>query len=259
LTQPLHEPDSDAPVGPPSRDEINGSDARVIRRGRRWKPDLLVLRRGDRYVVVKDYAEKRAWERLWGRLQVRHECRAYRWLGETPGIPELLGCVDAHALAIEYVEGGPLLASPASCEARRARFESLASLIARLEERGFVHLDLRGRRNLLLDGAGDPVLVDLGASVWLPTASWRRRALRPLLNWYHRFSLLKWKRLLLPESLSADDLRRLRLGRRVRALWLFNPLGRHHRKPRRWRRRQRRYRFPSGPYPLDGPAGGSAS
>jgi hypothetical protein len=230
----------------------------MIRLGRRWKPDLLLVQTDAGPVVVKDYAHKRPWERLWGRWQIRHECRAYRWLGDTPGVPALLGRVDAHALAVEHVSGGPLLRAGAGRHQRRGRYAALSTLVARLEARGFVHLDLRARRNLLLDADGEPSLVDLGGALWLPPGSLRHRLLRRVVAWYYRFALLKWKRLLTPEDLTPQDLRQLRRGRRLRALWVLNPLGRHHRPSRLRRPRPSPYPVPSGPYPVERPARGGA-
>ena len=89
----------------PRRDELERAALRVLKAGGRTKADLAVVDIGQGPLVVKDFAGKAWWVRLVGRLQIARECRAYRWLGPLPGLPRFIGRVDAHALALDWIDG----------------------------------------------------------------------------------------------------------------------------------------------------------
>ena len=87
--------------------------------------DLAEICRGP--LVVKDFGNKSVWVRWIGRIQISRECRAYGWLGPMSGVARLVGRVDSHALALEFIEGQELARSP-------QRFEHRAEYLSRIKE-----------------------------------------------------------------------------------------------------------------------------
>ena len=86
-----------------------------------------------------------------------------------------------------------------------------------------MHLDLRGRDNVLL-GADDRIyILDLAAAVWFRPDGWPRRLFGRWFELTDRAALLKWKRLLDAGPYTDDEEAFLRRYRFWRALWIFNP------------------------------------
>lgn len=133
-----------------------------------------------------------------GRWLARREMAALARLHDVPGIPRLAGNVRAEgrlvdtALAREFIAGEPLhprLKLPARF------FDRLQALLSTLHRRGMAYVDLHKRENLLVDGQGQPVLIDFQVCFLLPRRSWvrftpLRTALR-LLQQADRYHLLK--------------------------------------------------------------------
>jgi serine/threonine protein kinase len=216
------------PHAPPSRASVEGA-ACLLRPSDPRKADLLGLELEDRGgVVVKDFARKSPWRRLLGRAQIRRELRAYRRVGDDPALPRLIGDIDAHALVLERVEGVLL----ANAENRFADavplLWQLRRLIDRLHERGLVHLDLRGKSNVLLRPDGRLVVVDLASAVSLRPGGLTHRLLFRWLSRADETAFIKWKARLAPDLLSDAELRFLDRYRVVRRIWIFN---RRHRRP----------------------------
>jgi len=109
------------------------------------------------------------------RFLLRREYRAYRRLEGLSGFPHCLGLFQARHLAMEYVEGA-LLRHAAPADPERF-FHELRQIIQAMHERGVAHGDLKSRHNVLVDGTGRPVIIDLG------TAVVRRPGRHPLNHW----------------------------------------------------------------------------
>ena len=174
-------------------------------------------------LVVKDFRDKPGWVRLIGRLQIRRECRAYAWLGSIRGLPRFAGRVDAHALALELIDGEPLTRAALSRGGGVAAYARLREIVGRMHAAGVFHLDLRGRDNVLMTAAGEVVILDLAAALCLR----QDRPLARLLSRWPRVTdeaaLLKWKDLLGAGPFTAGEAAFLRRYRFWRALWVFNP------------------------------------
>ncbi len=206
----------------PARADLERSDVRTLQAGGRTKADLRVVDLGQGPLVVKDFRHKPAWVRWIGRLQIARECKAYRWLGPMPGLPRFAGRVDAHALAIEWIEGEPLGGSPRRREHGAALLSRLQEIVESLHEAGLVHLDLRGRDNVLLTGDGRVYIVDLASAVWFRPGGWANRM---FLRWFRkpdRAALLKWKRVLGAGKYTEEETSFLRRYGFWRSLWIFN-------------------------------------
>ncbi len=154
-------------------------------------------------MVVKDFAAKAWWVRLLGRPQIVHECKAYEWLEGVEGIPKFIGRIDRYALAIERIEATQLTYASNRYSAGSKHLAGLREVLDRFLERGFVHLDLRGRRNIMLRPDGRIVVLDLAGALWFRPGGFWHRIFDRLIAWNHENTLFKWKVLLQPHMLSA--------------------------------------------------------
>ena len=213
-----------APPDPPRRDEIASATVGILKPGGPTKADLLVVDRGEGPLVVKDFGTKSAWVRLLGRVQIAREAAAYRWLDGVAGLPAFLGRIDAHALALEKVDAAELakIRDRFPLEERRRLWERLRERVEALHARGLVHLDLRGRENVLVRPDGGIVILDLAGAVRTRPGGLLHRLLFPLLAPTDRAALLKWKDLLIPGERTPEDEAFDRRFRRWRRLWPFN-------------------------------------
>ncbi len=206
----------------PTRADLEGADVRTLQAGGRTKADLRVVDLGHGPLVVKDFHHKPVWVRWIGRLQIARECDAYRWLGTMPGLPRFAGRVDAHALAIEWIDGEQLGRTLRAREDGAAVFARLQEIVQRLHETGLVHLDLRGRENVLLTADGRLYVLDLASALRFRPGGWANRL---LFRWFRKpdaAALLKWKRVLGAGEYTEDERLFLRRYGFWRSLWIFN-------------------------------------
>lgn len=130
-----------------------------------------------RRVVIKSVVAGTAllWLRRW---TLRNEYRVYQKLAGVPGIAKCYGLVDGQHLLLEHIEG---------TEFRRFVFEvddevhsKLLELIEQMHSHDVAHADLKRRENIILNGEGDPFLIDFG------TAIVRKDGFRPLNHFLFR-------------------------------------------------------------------------
>lgn len=209
----------------PERRELESATVEVLRSPGAFQADIRIVDLGDGPMVVKDFAAKPWWARWFGRVLIGHETRAYRELGRLHGIPAFLGRIDAHALAVEKVDGVELTRATGRYRDGARHFARLVEVVERLRARRFYHLDLRGRHNVFLCTDGEVVLFDLAASAWLRGGSMPVRLCERLLSWLYDDAMLKWKTLLAPQELSDEERAALGRSRFLRALWIFNLKG----------------------------------
>jgi serine/threonine protein kinase len=172
--------------------------------------------------VVKDFAHKNWWIRLLGRLQISREQRAYRRLGNIPGIPALIGRIDAHAIAIEQIDGGQLGFMPDLTKDGAAKLQQLRRAIDRMHGAGLLHLDLRARENVLLSSQGELFVIDFASAMWLRPGGLAHRCLFPRLKWVDESAYLKWKGILEAGPYTDEEQLFLRRCEFWRAFWIFN-------------------------------------
>lgn len=208
--------------------EVVASRGRLLKPGGPRKADLVLVELESGPVVVKDYSGKSPWRRLLGRCQIAREHRAYRLAGTTDGLPRMIGCVDAHALALERVEGTLLWHHDSRFRDAERHLTRLSGLIRHLHARGVVHLDLRGKSNLLVRPGGDLVIVDLAAAVCFRPGGLLHRLLFRWFRLVDEIALIKWKARLAQDLVTEEEASRLARFRPWRRLWVFN---RGHRKP----------------------------
>ena len=143
-----------------------------------------------------------------GRALRDREVRFYRALSDVPGVPDLLGTVGPTGFAHAFVPGRPLSRDMVVPD---GFFDRLESLVGDLRSRGVAYVDLNKPENVLLGADGLPHLIDFQIA-WgrsplrrIPTLGWWDRA---ALDQFHRsdvYHLLKHKKRLRPDELSAAE------------------------------------------------------
>jgi hypothetical protein len=183
---------------------------------------VLVVDVSGRSVIVKDFAGRGGWVRLLGRLQIRREVAAYRWLAGVMGVPAFVGRVDPLALAIERIDGERLaFASLPPGDGTRCIAE-LRAILDAIHERGVIHNDLRGRENVLLRRDGGLAVIDLAGAIRLGPGGLLHRLFFRLLAVTDEAAFLKWKGMIAPGSYTLEDEAFLRRFERRRMWWPFN-------------------------------------
>lgn len=197
------DPDPPAPADTPrrpSRAEYDAAAKSHLTRGAPFKADVTEVDLGDGPMVVKDFAPRAWWRRLIGRLEVGRECRAYAYLGSTAWLPAFIGRIDADALAVEKIEGQALARSPDRGSRRDDYLAQIRTALDRLAALGFLHLDARNNKNVLLSPDGRVVFIDLAGSFWIPPGRPGHRLLRRFIALYYEANIIKWETLLHPDG-----------------------------------------------------------
>jgi predicted Ser/Thr protein kinase len=193
-------------------DAVSGVE-KYLTKGRFAKADIFIAGyRGQRF-IVKDFGMRGFWERnLIGRVVIGRESRAYEVLAGVEGLPARFKRLSPYALAIEYLEGRDL-GGVERHEIGPGVIRQFERIINDLHERGWVHLDLQRRSNILL--VNDTVfVVDLASAFHPGGVPLLGRLLVRLLGFADRLSLIKMKTIFAPELLTPDDRRLIRIRNR---------------------------------------------
>jgi predicted Ser/Thr protein kinase len=191
-------------------DEALENLEKVLIKGRFTKADIFITRSEDIRFVVKDYSQKGFWERnLIGRFVIGREAGAYEALSGVAGLPPRFKRLSSYSLAIEYLEGKDL-----GCF-QRGEFgpdviHQLERIVDELHKRGWVHLDLHRRTNILFVD-GNIFVVDLASALHTGSIPLIGRFFTGLVGFADRLSLIKMKRIFGPELLTDRERRWLKL------------------------------------------------
>ena len=193
-----------------SYDEAIAQREKMLVQGGSLKADVFVTRvRGERF-VVKDFGKKSVLERnLVGRMIVGREIRAYRSLSGIAGLPSRCIRLTPFSLAVEYLEGRDLGGVDRG-EIGPGVIRQFEDIIDELHERGWVHLDLQRRSNILLVGTR-VFVVDLASALHPGSIPLVGKCLTGLIGFADRLSLIKMKNLYAPELMTARERKWLRL------------------------------------------------
>jgi len=194
----------------------------VVRQGLAHKADLFLVNWESEPVLIKDFQAKSRFRRWLGRLQTNREYRAYKWLGQVEGVPRLLGRIDAHALAVEWVTGELLATAPDRVSAGKHYVGELRTIMARLHAAGLAHLDLRSNKNVLIRSGGEIVVIDFASALWCRPGGLIHRLCFPFFKARDLSGWLKWKETLEAGPLTDNERARLRRHRFLSSLWVFN-------------------------------------
>ena len=187
------------------------------------KADVLVVAAPGGLVVVKDYAARGSWVKVLGRLQIRREAAAYRWLRGISGVPAFAGRIDAYALAIEWIDGERLAFANLDPERGSKALSRLRAILDAIHARGIVHNDLRGRENVMLRSDGELAVIDFAGAIRLRPGGLLHKLFFRLFALTDEAAFLKWKGMIVPGSYSSEDEAFLRRFETWRMFWPFNP------------------------------------
>ncbi|MSR47079.1 MAG: hypothetical protein EXS13_08440 [Planctomycetes bacterium] len=208
----------------PTRDAIGRSPQRLLHPGSATKAAIVVVEGPEGPRLMKDVSVMHPLVRaIYGRRVLRREERALTALDGMEGVPKLYGRIDGDALLMEFITAETLRRQFDKSRLTKACV-ALADRVASLHGRGVVHLDLRQKRNVLVDAEGGVVIIDFQSALVLGHSGWRGLLLR-LLAPLDRMAVLKHRARYVPESLDANDQKRARRLHRLGQLWFFHRLG----------------------------------
>jgi predicted Ser/Thr protein kinase len=191
-------------------DEAIANLEKVLIKGRVTKADVFITRSEGLRFVVKDYSKKSFWEQyVVGRLVIGRETRAYDALSGIKGLPSRYKRLSPYSLAVEYLEGKDL-GSFKRGELRPEVLLQFERIVNELHSRGWVHLDLHRRTNILLV-AGNVFVLDLASALHTGSIPLFGQGFTRLFGLADRLSLIKLKNIFSPELLTERERRWLKL------------------------------------------------
>jgi len=191
-------------------DEARANLEQVLIKGRRYKADVFITVSTGKRFVVKDFSQKGYWERnLVGRIVIGRESRAYAALQGIDGLPQQFKQLSPFTIAVEYLEGRDL-GSLRPGDAWAAVISQFERIIDALHGRGWVHLDLHRRTNILLVD-GKVYVVDLASALHTGSLPLIGRCFTGLVGLADRLSLIKMKAIFAPANLSPQEQWMLRI------------------------------------------------
>lgn len=221
------------------RSFITRAEAEVLREDylvptTRWKPAIWGFSKdGGRYLVKDASACSWLFRHTIGALSLTRELRIYRKLAGLSFVPACQGRLGRHALIFERVAGHPLRGLKKG-EIQAEFFAAVECCIAKMHDRGVVHLDLGHRSNIMISPAGAPIFLDFEAALYLGKSRLSRMLLHPIFSWADHSALTKYRLRYVPQVVEGDQtrrFRRLRAWRRIWPSWRIWPLpGFRHKK-----------------------------
>ncbi len=186
-----------------------------LKRVRVYGPDVNLVKLDGVNTVEKTYRKRSFPVRLIGKILIAWESYIYSRLHDVPGIPQLISRPDSYTLRITYIEGENLRDTQRRPDAHY--FTSLKGIICQIHDKGVVHLDLRNRRNYLIDAHGMPYIVDFGSCVYIPWPSFLKNMFAKI-DW---IGFLKIKYKLAPELITEQEQYLFAIGNRLSRLWVI--------------------------------------
>jgi len=203
---------------PQTVEEVERATVSLLGKQGPFRPDVRLLEHGGKKWVAKDY---RACTPLYrftvGAWNLRREQSALDRLKDVEGVPHVEARAGRWILVISHFRGRDV-GKTDRAQQSAAFFEDLQRIVSEMHERGVVHLDLRQRRNILVQPDGRPAVIDFGAGLCLRPGSGLMRRLARI----DESGVLKYKRRARPDSLTADEADRLGRLERRRRFWPFS-------------------------------------
>jgi hypothetical protein len=183
---------------------------KVLIKGGFYKADVFITRDDGRRFVVKDYSRKGFWERnIVGRIVIGREASAYAALSGVAGLPRYYKRLSPFTLAVEYLEGKDLGGFDRGA-IKPDMILQFERIVNDLHARGWVHLDLHRRTNILIV-EGNVFVVDLASAFHAGRVPLIGRCLTGLIGLADQLSLIKMKTVFTPELMSVREQRWLRI------------------------------------------------
>ncbi len=193
-----------------------------ITAGKALKPDIMIVKRGQQFLVAKDFRNKGWGARyIWGPLNLLYEKFLLKKLDGVANIPQVIGLEDYNCLLISLIEGDEIK----KCVhlLTKNSFDQLLEIADNLHSRGVLHLDLGHKSNIMVDQHGNPAIIDFNSSLYLPPNSFFRPLIHLLAKIDH-YSILRLKIKFRPQDSNPAEKRRVEFFLRLRKLWIFDRL-----------------------------------
>ena len=182
----------------------------LLTKGTLGKADVFIAHHRGLRFIVKDFEKKGIWERnFFGRFVIGREARAYRALAGIDGLPSQFKRLTPCSLAIEYLDGKDF-GGIQQGEIGPGVVLQFERIVEDLHDRGWVHLDLQRRMNILLVN-GKVYVVDLASAFHPGAVPVIGRCLLRMMSFFDRLSLIKLKKLYAPELITARERKLLKL------------------------------------------------
>jgi len=203
---------------PQTVEEVEATTVSLLGKQGPLRPDVRLLERDGNKWVAKDYRACTPLYRVTvGAWNLRRERGALERLRDVEGVPHVEARAGRWILVISHFQGRDIGKTDRADQSAEF-FEDLHRIVAEIHAHGVVHLDLRQRRNILVQPNGLPAVIDFGAGLCLRPGG----ALLRCLSRIDESGVLKYKRRARPASLTADERTRLEKMERRRRFWPFS-------------------------------------
>ena len=183
-----------------------------------FRPDVRLLERGGKKWVAKDYRACTPLYRITvGAWNLRRERAALDRLTDVEGVPHVEAQAGRWILVISHFRGRDVGKTARERQSPEF-FDDLQRIVHEMHARGVLHLDLRQRRNILVQPNGRPAVIDFGAGLCVTPGGWLLRSLARI----DESGVLKYKRRARPDSLTQAETDTLRGVERRRRFWPFS-------------------------------------
>jgi tRNA A-37 threonylcarbamoyl transferase component Bud32 len=176
-----------------TRRQLEHLPLEMAHEARNWtKADVLVAEwppQSGQRVIIKDLKKRSLWFRLLaGRLFLRREWHALRFLNGMSGVPRAIARPDADAIVIEYLQGTPAV------DIKRGALSSevlqrVSDLVNVLHAHGVTHGDLH-QENILVGDDGSVAFID-----WATANVFSKRAREPRPRGVKGWTFDEWRAL----------------------------------------------------------------
>lgn len=191
------------------------NETKTLKKVRIYSPDVTLIKSAGLDAVEKTYRSRALPMRLFGICLIAWEAYIYSKLDGVPGIPRLIAKPDPITIIITYIKGENLRETKEIPD--KQYFTKLAGIIEQMHKRGVIHLDLRNRRNYVIDDKGLPYIVDFGSCLYIPWSGFLRDILAKI-DW---MGFLKIKYKLAPWLVTRQEESSLNIGRGLSRLWII--------------------------------------
>ena len=219
----------------------NSATGRENGDGREAKVSLYDLPEGR--IVLKEWRPRARLLRWYSAWILGREMRHYGLLEGVPGVPRFLGRVDSSRFLIEHVDARPIHRG-LDRETLHAALDNLEAVIGDIHARGFAHLDLRHKGNILVGDGGKVWVIDLGQGLDCSSGP-LRRLIFPLLRRIDRSAATKFRARYAPETLPAARRQKLERAYATRGVSQLPRFGRLLVRVMSWGPKHRATRKPS--------------
>jgi len=203
---------------PRTVEDVEAATVSLLGKQGPFRPDVRLLERDGKKWVAKDYRACTPLYRITvGAWNLRRERGALERLRDVDGVPHVEARAGRWILVISHFPGRDIGKTDRE-QTGAAFFDEFARIVREIHARGVVHLDLRQRRNILVQPDGRPAVIDFGAGLCLRPGG---RLLRMLAR-IDESGVLKYKRRARPGSLTPEETARLEKLEGRRRFWPFS-------------------------------------